>query len=291
MFDNGLLKYFPKDFTSEGCLDLSNLHFEMEYGNEEYSFLNFLRCKEGRFFCKYASKEFVDAEVLGSQIFRKAGLNSALYIPAKSSKGTLYAVSNDVIGTQNIIAFDHMQILREQLNTEFPLSMPNKKKDNLIDYSKIITKDAMRDVIKMRYFDVAYENPDRHESNYALKVENGIITAVYMFDFGESANKLERGYLLDYYHDFEFKKNSLLSDLEMLLMARENENLQDYISCSELAENIGSINVSAIASDIKSTIGYEIGGEFIDQTARKFDYVAEGLVCSEEKLLDLYFEG
>lgn len=286
MLDNNLLKYFSKYATKDGCLNLSSNEFEIVEGRDDFKFFDFLHCKEGIYFTKCAPKPIADAEILMGQIYNLLGLNSAIYLPAKQNEESTYlqVVSNNVIRNNYVYACEQLDKIREKTGQLFSLELPQRKIDNIVDYSKLITKEAMAKQILLRVADVATRNHDRNTSNYAYKVEDGLITDLAIFDNGASGTyPFNNNYL--YFHDFV--GNTFISDYQFLLMLRDNENVQDYISFTEMAEKLGDVSVQEVANDIYQTINYKIEQKLIDDTSKQIDYVANALVCSEQELINI----
>lgn len=286
MIDNRLLKYYPTYATEDGFLKLDSKGFKVVEGKNDFKFFDFLHCSEGIYFLKATPKPIADAEVLMGQIYNLLGLNGAVYIPAKLDEKSshIHVVSNNVINKNYIYACDQIEVMRKTTGKLFALELPQRKIENVVDYSKIISNEAMAKQILMRVADVATKNHDRNTSNFAYKVEKGIITDLATYDNGACGTyPYNNSYF--YYHDFQ---NSFsMSDFQFLLTLRDNENVQDFVSFNEMAEKIGGINVSNIASDIKQTTNYNIEQQLIDSTARQMDYVANALVCSEEELVNI----
>ena len=286
MLDNNLLKYFSKYATKDGCLNLSSNEFEIVEGRDDFKFFDFLHCKEGIYFTKCTPKPIADAEILMGQIYNLLGLNSAIYLPAKQNEESTYlqVVSNNVIRNNYVYACEQLDKIREKTGQLFSLELPQRKIDNVVDYSKLITKEAMAKQILLRVADVATKNTDRNTSNYAYKVEDGIITDLATFDHGACGTyPFNNNYA--YYHDFEC--DNLMSDYQFLLMLRDNENIPDYVSFEDMADKIGSVDVSGIAEDIYQTINYKIEQKLVDNTLKQMDYVANALVCSEQELINI----
>ena len=284
MFDNGLLKYFPEHATKDGLLNLKPPVFNMFPGVDDYRFLDYLETQEGIFYAKSVSKQVADAEILMGQIYNLLGLDCAVYLGGKefetSSKITV--VSNNVVKGNYVYAHDHFSKLEEKIGKYWCLDLPQRKIDNVIDYSKIITKEAMAKQIFMRIADVATRNIDRNTANFCYKIENGIITDLSLFDNGACSQPyIDRRY----FHDFESSDN--LSEYLMLAMVRDNENIRDYVSLESIANKIGSINIVDMAKDINQTTGYVLDKTFVDDTARQMDYVANALVCSDEQFYNM----
>ncbi len=276
MYDNGLLKYY-KNGSYNGFLDASNMPLSLikKLGPR----LNLCSLPEGMFYSKYAGdsilgKRIVDAEILVSQIYNRAGLRSAVYLPVNLN-GINTILSNNIETQDTLIAGDCIKSFSRDSET-FPmdfLSSSHTKEEVL----KYFTDRALEQQIKMRVYDTASYIGDRHTGNYLYTLNDGKIDGVSCIDFevsglvlGESTRE-EEGYPNDF----------IEGDLtrQQLLEKYKTSSLVSYfIDKSQLAEEIGSINPQEVADDIKVSTGYEIDSGYTQFLARSYNEVAESLI-------------
>ena len=299
MYDNGLMHHYRQGFLQRtnkgiakgGVLDLRKLPFrELGYsqrwgkGLEEY--LEFLYTPQGRFYVKEDQKDGVDAEVLLSQIYKQAGLNTAIYTPAIDRKGKTVVLSNDIQTDTGIFAYDYLKMVRNRhKNIPTADGFPEKLSSSYV-LGRYHTKEGARQYLKMNLFDVAGVNYDRHLSNYIYEVDRlGRVTDVSLYDFGESGHIYTsvRGQDPMYYEEDItypnlFNDGSELTRQQMVDQFRNNEAVLSYITPSEMAESVGSINVTQTAKNIKAELGYKVSQSYTDYIASSFDRMAEDLV-------------
>lgn len=296
MYDNGLMHHYRQGFIQRGVakggvLDLRKLPFrDLGYsqrwgkGLEEY--LEFLYTPQGRFYVKEDMKDGVDAEVLLSQIYKQAGFNTAIYTPAIDRKGKTVVLSNDIQTDNGVFAYDFLKMVRNRhKDIKTADGFPSKISSNYV-LGRYQTKQGARAYLKMNLFDVASVNYDRHLSNYIYEVDRlGRATDISLYDFGESGHIFTsvRGqdpmyYEQDITYPNLFNEGMELTRQEMVEQFKTNETVHKYITPSEMAESVGSINVTQTAKDIKAEIGYKVSQSYTDYIASSFDRMAEDLV-------------
>lgn len=295
MEDNGLIKYY-KNFKRGRDLTNPKLHDGFSFGMVRTKSDELQAClttPEGSYYVKTADKKQRDAEVLLSQVYAKAGLKSAIYLPAGHISKYRCVVSNDIAKKENIvIAKDYFSDIRSKVlngvtfdsNTIACNSfyMPQKKENAQVDYQKYITPDAMRNLQKARAFDLASFNIDRHHLNYFLKTQGDLVTDVILIDHAMSGEIFKNRNLVNdwlelsmYYSEFFYGKH--FKD-EIISSFKTNEVVQDFITPQELAESLGSVDILDTARDIRGTIGYKINQEYVDCIAKSFDDTADQLM-------------
>ena len=297
MYDNGLMHHYRQGLfqrggaVKAGLLDLRKLPFrEMGYsqrwgkGVEEY--LEFLYTPEGRFYVKEDKKDGIDAEVLLSQIYKQAGFNTAIYTPAIDRKSKKVVLSNDIQTDTGVFPYDYLEMVRNRhKNIPTADGFPTKISSDYV-LGRYHTKAGARAYLKMNLFDVAAVNYDRHLANYIYELDRlGRVSDVSLYDFGESGHVYTsvKGQDPMYYeqnitYPNLFNDGSELTRQQMVEQFKTNEAVLSFISPQEMAESVGSINVTQTAKDIKAEIGYKVSQSYTDYIASSFDRMAEDLV-------------
>ena len=176
MYDNGLLEYYGSLPSPDGFLDISSLGIIKS--RDKYRGAGVNKVAGKRYYVKnvfskdinYSRKFNLDAEILLSQIYKKAGLSTAIYLPA-TSQGKTFLISND-IASQNVLpAVSHLYPLfgteigsKSYLRT-LPFLIKNRNELE-IDPKLILSSQAMQQQTIMRVLDVASHNDDRHYANF-----------------------------------------------------------------------------------------------------------------------------
>ena len=310
MIDNGLLKYYPLFASKQGFVKMRAMKYQF-VRPEYYDIVKKYTCQDGAFYFKEERRDEIDSQVLLSQIYKKAGVNSAIYLPSLDPQNHRGTISNDIKTSSNISGRDFFSILyqtypKEVLNGELVKHTKSSKpkfdsksrdkmmmfdKDivspSLTDYDKtadgekfdfvsLFTKDGMRAFIKMHLFDVASSNIDRNSSNFYFEIDkNGKICDVTTIDHSVSQECTRWG-AEDFY---SFIGEPMETDRQgMLFEFRENETVQDFITPQEMAEEIGSISVVSVAQEIKQETGYKINQNYVNCLAHSYENLAEDLV-------------
>jgi len=319
MIDNGLLKkYFSnrRNKKEEVVLDI----FKM--GSKLHPLL--VRDKSalgvGRYYFKTCSKPERDAEVLLSQVYAKAGFSTAIYTPVSFCEEVGYpdesyygVISNDVLKNtpvdaselldsgQNAVYEAYMGVnnnkhvgsllnIQDRYNffSDFVLykNLPKDKSD----ITRHFTKDAARQMIKTRLFDVASFNTDRHTENMFLKLgQNKDIEDILLIDHGFSGT---RYYYYDI-HECDIYESSVfcnefcdgVCDTTRYIVKKtrdimvenfkNNESIREFVTPSELAETLGQVDIKGTAEDIRDTIGYEVDKDYTNLLCESFARLAE----------------
>ena len=310
MFDNGILKYYIDNPHKDGYLDSKVLGISHNVTGTKRKVEKVIIGGEN-FYLKSAtpfedvSKRNMDAEILLSQLYCKAGIESAIYLPAENEYGK-FLVCDDVTQPNIISAGSH---LFPYLSGTENHTLPFLCKANLgVNLPSILTQNAMMEQTKMRILDTASFNTDRHYFNFFYKLKrpsqqngqqessmsgnimqyfrnlisnpaNEVVSIDYEIS-GEIIDRLARGYEdagkeSGYDNDFSY---SPLIRTEMMEEIKSNEELANLIDKKEFAEEIGSLNPSAVAEDIKQTIGYEVNPKAVDVLSKSYDEMAETLL-------------
>ena len=199
MIDNGLLSKIVNekrekdgfkvfDFENVGC-DRS-----MPIAAKDNS-------KDGisRYFFKHCSPAQLNAEVLLSQVYARAGFKSAIYLPISFFDGVFYfsgVISNDITAQKSQrteqdfkagedfcydqkTAIDEWDFpggkihkVRDELGFYRDFLLYHKKPDEVSQITKHFSKEVARNMIKMRLFDVGAFNTDRHKGNLFFEFDD-----------------------------------------------------------------------------------------------------------------------
>ncbi len=312
MYDNGLIKFYNSKNVQNGYLDATSLDLHQCVSTDTRK-IERVRIDGSPYILKAVdrladySKASSDAEILLSQIYCKAGIESALYFPAYNSYGN-FLITDDVSTDKNMLAGSYLYpYLTEAEIYGLPFLLPPKSLK--LNPSRVLTKNAMEEQTRMRVLDTASYNYDRHYQNFFYNLQHSMYVpstsnsleedktsaqvmtffrnllpnkanGVVAIDFessGEVLAKMAEGdeyadYLNIYENDFDFYA---VSRDEMLNQIRTNESLAEMIDKSELAETMGNLNPKGVAEDIKQTIGYQVDPKVVDELSRSYDEMAE----------------
>ncbi len=313
MYDNGLLQYYKTLGSKDGILDARSLdaseNLIVKKGKVKRCSIN-----GGSYYLKSAlrahkpDRHYYDAEILLSQIFNKAGIPSAVYLPATFSDGE-FLVSNDVEKDDVVLA---SRYLGTSLKVEKTKTIPflASSEEIMVKPTKYYTKNAMRQQTRMRILDTASCNYDRHKNNFFYSLRSSLEATpqqeeersvgseivdyfrslipnkakdVVAIDFGISGSIIEMlkygsqyVSLFDLYSN-DFGRKPLQRD-EMIEKIEESEALATLIDKNDFAETIGSLDPIGVAQDIKETIGYTVDNNFTSFLAKAYDDMAETLL-------------
>jgi len=257
MIDNGLLKKYFEEKNAEKMFGFNVLDVEKipQVTQEVLAIKNNSKSGVGRYFFKeypiykltmdgriHPGHIQMDAEILLSQVYAKAGLKSAIYIPVALRDGKTKicdddyvvpgVISNDILGNApttregdirkhyagtfdswNDFAKQNMYecgIHRIRDNGRFYKNfvLHSKKRCDVEDITKYFSPNAARQLIKARLFDVASFNSDRHTGNMFLQFSGGKAENVLFFDYGFSGSEYHMnstdiyGDAVYYYNEF-----------------------------------------------------------------------------------------
>ncbi len=296
MYDNGLMYLYrqglvDRGLVKRGVIDLRKLPFRemgfsQRWGKGVEAYLEFLHTPHGRFYVKEDMKDGMDAEVLLSQIYKQAGFNTAIYTPAIDRKGHTVVISNDIQTDTGVFAYDFLKMVRNRhKDIKTADGFPSRLSSDYV-LGRYQTKAGARAYLKMNLFDVASVNYDRHLSNYIYEVDRlGRAVDVSVYDFGESGHVYTSVkdqdpmyYEQDILYPNLFNNGMELTRQEMVDQFRTNETVLSYITPTEMAESVGSIDVTKTARDIKAELGYKVSQSYTDYIAASFDCMAEDLI-------------
>jgi len=278
MYDNGLLKYYKNRVSKQGFLKTNGLPFRFDRGKEHIYCMDYMFTPEGKYFGKSDDKRVMDAEILLSQFFKTGQIHSCIYTPVLDHLNHRRVFCDDVSSPTTMFGGSFFGKIRQQEKTPLKQTFfPFYSFQTPIDYKQYFTKDAIRDYLKMRLFDTAVLNNDRHGTNFFVEVNSqGQATSLRTFDYGASGFVTPEDIpYLDVINDLG--DNYAKSQEEMLMQFRENENVLQYLPKNESAEILGNIDAQKISKDIKQTVGYEVSQEFTDMIASSCEHMANEL--------------
>lgn len=181
MEDNGLLSFYKTLPSIKGFLDVTQLGkirgSEIKRGavhnvinNQSFYLKNPIREQNG------VVKYMYDAEILLSQIYAKAGLTSAIYLPI-SVENKKFLASNDISSPNVLPAVTHLYPLlgsevggKTYIRT-LPFLSKTDKYAKRYDSGLIYGTETMKQQTIMRILDVASLNDDRHEMNFFYDIK------------------------------------------------------------------------------------------------------------------------
>lgn len=288
MYDNGLImEHYRTEAARRGILDLKKTPYSQRWGKGVEQYLEFLSTPQGRYYVKEDDKPGCDAEVLLSQIYKRAGLNSAIYTPAKDHYGKNVVLSNDIKTQSNLYAYDFLRKIRNQNpGNSMADGLPmDKRAFPGVNLTRFLTREGIRQLLTMNTLDVASYNDDRHLSNFIFNINAlGKANGISVFDYGESGHNFrdarDSGSVLSQEHltypnlfncGHELSRGGIVNQL------KNNESTLPYIKPDELAEIVGGIDPVSVARDVKGDIGYKINQRYVDTIASSFDQMAEDL--------------
>ena len=284
MIDNGIMQYYREHRSKLGYLKTKELPFPQFYGEGDEEFLEFMQTPTQLFFKKEVDKDASDAEVLLSQIYKKAGFDTALYFPALDRRSKRIVLSNDVRSVSSIEAVElHRKIGKQHPEHKFHECVPVSDEYPFL-LPQYLTKNAIRNTFRMNAFDVGSFNTDRHFGNYMYDYPKlfGKYDDIKLYDYGQSGyifSGANSGFLSQ--RDVEFP--NLFGDgdeknyNQMIWQLKNNQTVKQYVSSHELAEELGNVDVFGAAQEIKETVGYTIHPQYIDFLSRSFEQTANDL--------------
>lgn len=290
MYSNGLLEYYKKAYFKDGFLEVSKL--KIKESDTQSIFDTCVSCKSpvGVFYKKcrnYFSKEMADAEILLSQLYNRLGLTSAVYLPAREGKHK-FLLSNSVNGKNIFQAriFNGFVSSKVGCEEELVTSFMNKQVYSSQEGEQIVkyfSRRALSQKIKMRVLDCAANNPDREDCNYVFKVDDdNIAQDIIVFDHERSGLEsrriiLEKGLGIPttgFCNDFGVEN---ASREDVLNQIKQSELCNKLVDRHALAQQIGEVDVNAVALDICRTTGYMIEPSYTDYIAKSFNLTANYL--------------
>ncbi len=273
MKDNGLLKYYKIKRVIDGRISISSLTNEVLKNNDERFGHCIIDGKKYFVKDKYPTNRGDSAEVLLSQIYAKAGFDTALYFPA-----ALYGELKNCLLCQDIKGervispglFDYPLTNNQAYYTKELYDIPQSEIKNSIYFSK----DAVRQIIKMHVFDLASKNADRNKSNYYLKInEDNIASGVKLIDYGFSAYYDSK---LGFYNDFSMK--DLKNREDMVDFFKNDKTISAFVFTKEIGKELGKVDIWGTCLDIKEQTGYRVDREFAEEMQESFFEVSQQLI-------------
>ncbi|MGN0798014.1 MAG: hypothetical protein ACI4L7_00350 [Christensenellales bacterium] len=309
MTSNEILKHYREKFDKDGFVDISNdiVNDDIK-GDHPGALKTELEC--GAFYKKLcdedAIREQFDAEVLLSQVYSKLGFKSAIYVPVKNC-GQKFVLSNDISSHNTTPASEY----------HFDLAYMHPTIDGLPSclfqgknrgFSKLFDKKVIRKRTEVFLTDATAMNIDRVQCNYFYILKDNKPVDIILIDYEKSGDNFNFVNAMDYgmtesdYNRYNPRfdeaietfgkwkkyivKDFYQSDFDSMYISRKNmikavkecEDLEGIFDREEFAERLGSVNVKAVAKDIKRQINYEVNQKYVDILDRRFEETAEMLV-------------
>ena len=282
MYDNGLLKCYPKFLNKYGCLDLAKLGKVKNQGSI-YKVKDTKGIFSGLCYAKDCFINEMQIEVLTSQIVADFGLDTAIYLPGMY-KGSLAVISNDVQGKDGI-PFDIYLGKHKALNFTFksPYDSENYSPQEL-GLREYFTQKGLKEYADAHIIRTACGDIDGHGANIIVRPINafegypGTIDSVSLIDYSYIKHFISAKDKEDWLFYNGLGGGFEKTRDEMIEVFKNNEIVQDFYSNSEIAEKLGNIDVHGHVTDIKETIGLEINPIIESEMARNIDYVAEAMM-------------
>ena len=229
-----------------------------------YDFFD-LRAPDGTMlFGKYLNdKMLIDAEVLMSAVYHKMGVNTPMYLPFME-RNQMGVVSENVVhhdSTARTIAHIQQGQNKKVFGDFYIYNLIHNK-----DLQKLVTENAINQLIKMTHLDIASKNTDRSSYNLFLgDNRNGIFNSAISIDYGATADK--------------FAKFHSGQDNYYIHMTQEGKGRYEYI-CHMCAVQDWYRFITPMEF-IKETYGYEIDRRYVDY----IDYCYKNFIEETNNLL------
>lgn len=278
MSDSNLVNYYRLMMPKNGriCLEaISKNICEIDYCFDDRlkSFFD----KGTKYYVKpiHRGSQEDSAEVLLSKIYQKAGFDCATYIPAYSKYDDNYYVISNNIKTKNSLTQSQFNKPIIKHGGEGKHFFVHDSYGQKIEPSQFFTLDTIRQIIKMRLFDVAFYNIDRNNTNFYYNIENKVATGVQIFDNSMSANyediiKSD----CDFYHDFCAQSSTRNGIIEFL---KSNESTPNFITNEDMTKELLKLNVKETCEEIGDEIGFKIDRQYRDAISDSVQSCAQAL--------------
>ncbi len=309
MTSNEILKYYREKFDKDGFVDISNdiVNDDIKGDHPGASKIK-LEC--GTFYKKLcdedAIREQFDAEILLSQVYSKLGFRTAIYVPVKNDDQR-FVLANNIALRDTMPASEYhfdLAFMHPRLGGIPSCLFQGKNRG----FSKLFSKNVIRKRTEMFLTDASAMNFDRIECNYFYILKNGKPVDIVLIDYEKSGENFNFVNAMDYgmsesdYNRYEPRfdetvemlgngkkyivKDFYQSDFDSMYISRKDmikeikkcEDLEDIFDRDDYANRLGSINVKAVARDIKDQINYEVSKKYVEILDRRFDETAEMLV-------------
>ena len=207
-------------------------------------------------------KILIDAEVLMSAIYDKMGVKTPMYLPFMQRR-EMGVVS------ESVDAFDSTAKTIAQIQDKQGAHIYNQFYiRNLIsnpDMQKMLTKNAINDIVTMTNLDIASRNTDRSSFNLFLgdKQADGRFNSGISIDYGSCADRYAkfRHGLDDYYINIGKVGRGRYQYIAQMCAI---EDWYGFVTPKEFITKLDGINVREIAREIRETYGYEIDSRYIN---------------------------
>lgn len=302
---NEILKHYRGKFNRNGFVDVSKDIVDEEFFSE-LTPASKLKLKCGTFYKKLSeygvAKAQMDAEVLLCQVYHKLGFKTAIYVPAQTDHFQ-FILSNDIQDKNVVPAFEYhfeLAYIHNELKGSADCLFVGKEHD----YVPLFSPRILRKRAEMFLTDATALNYDRVDCNYyyLLNKNTGKPADIILIDYessGENFNHAEeyrRKYTpsdnyLDKYNTWltnslPLTREHYQSDFNPMYVSREElikktkecEELEGVFDACEFANRMGSVDVNAVAKDIKREINYKVNQKYVDVLDKRFENTAEMLM-------------
>lgn len=309
MTSNEILKHYREKFDKDGFADISDdIVKDNIMGDHPGASKIKLEC--GTFYKKLcdedAIREQFDAEILLSQVYSKLGFRTAIYVPVKNDDQR-FVLSNNIALRDTMPASEYhfdLAFMHPRLGGMPSCLFQGKNRG----FSKLFSKNVIRKRTEMFLTDASAMNFDRIECNYFYILKNGKPVDIVLIDYEKSGDNFNYINAVDYgmsesdYNRYMPRfdetvemlgngkkyivKDFYQSDFDPMFTSRKNlveavkecEDLEGIFDKDEFANRLGSVNIKAVAKDIKKQINYEVNKKYVEILDRRFDETAEMLV-------------
>ena len=285
MYANEILKHYRGKFDRNGFVDVTKDVVDEDFFSG-YTACTRLKLKCGTFYKK----------------LDKLGFKTAIYVPAQTDFSQ-FMLSND-IQTKNVVpAFEYHFNLgfehRDLKGSADCLFNGDKR-----DYAPLFSSNILRKRAEMFITDATALNYDRVDCNYyyLLNKKTGEPADIILIDYessGENFNHAEEFRRKKTSQECDrskqmawltsktpFARERYQSDFDPMYVSREElvkrtkdcHELEDVFDACEFANRIGSVDINAVAKDIKREINYKVNQKYVDVLDRRFEETAEMLM-------------
>jgi hypothetical protein len=130
---------------------------------------------------------------------------------------------------------------------------------------KLLTRDAINDIVTISHLDIASHNTDRSTLNLFLgdKQPDGRYGSGISIDYGACADRFTRMRhgVDDYYITMDNQPSGRLKYMANMCVL---EDWYGYITPMEFISKLDGIDVREVAREIKQTYGYEIDKRYVE---------------------------
>ena len=233
MYGNALLQYYKQGFCKNGFLDADKIDAMRNMDLSVFSVRPY-DIDGKRYYFKMHSRDCsiqksrADAEILLSQIYNKAGISSAIYLPADNN-GKQFLLSDDVQKPNVQLAMDYIN-RQYQATGQYKTPFLSNGSNNASLY---FTENAMKQQTLLRILDTASFNIDRHTGNIFYVLEQDDNTPAC------SQNNTLGSQIVNVYRSFAGRKDNLSQQDEPKSLNKADDVIAiDFESSGTLIEKV-----------------------------------------------------